>query len=125
MLMKKDKILNILLLCLKIVLPVLLIVPLAFFTYRLIENHIYDLAHRGEQHYCGGIGLYVFASHIVLLVANVILTVIGVIGLVIAKKHKSSPAHKKNVITFSCLALSPFVSQLLYVLITLIVLNIG
>ena len=123
--MSKDKVKNAVLLCLKIILPILLLIPLAFFTYRLIEGHIEDIANRGTEGYFSGMGLYVFASHVVLFAANAVLTIIGAIGLLIAKKHKASPAHNKNVITFRCLALSPLCSQILYVLITIIVLNIG
>ena len=123
--MSKDKVKNAVLLCLKIIIPILVIIPLAFFTYRLIEGHIEDIANRGTEGYFSGMGLYVFASHVVLFAANAVLTIIGAIGLLIAKKHKASPAHTKNVITFRCLALSPLGSQILYVLITIIVLNIG
>lgn len=121
--MKKDKILNVLLLSLKIILPIFIIVPLVFFSYRLIEGRLSDIANIGNDDYHSGIGLYIFLSHMVLFAANVILTVIGAIGLLIAKKHKSCPAHKKNVITFRCLALAPIGSQLLYVLINFIVMN--
>lgn len=123
--MSKDKVKNAVLLCLKIILPILLLIPLAFFTYRLIEGHIEDIANRGTEGYFSGMGLYVFASHVVLFAANAVFTIIGAIGLLIAKTHKASPAHKKSVITFRCLALSPLGSQILYVLITIIVLNIG
>ena len=123
--MSKDKVKNAVLLCLKIIIPILILIPLVFFTYRLIEGHIQDLAERGTEGYFSGMGLYVFASHVVLFAANAVLTIIGAIGLLIAKKHKASPAHTKNVITFRCLALSPLGSQILYVLITIIILNIG
>lgn len=123
--MSKDKVKNAVLLCLKIILPILILIPLVFFTYRLIEGHIQDLAERGTEGYFSGMGLYVFLSHMVLFAANAVLTIIGAIGLLIAKKHKTSSAHKKNLITFRCLALSPLGSQILYVLITIIVLNIG
>ena len=123
--MSKDKVKNAVLLCLKIILPILILIPLVFFTYRLIEGHIEDLSNIGTEGYHSGMGLYVFASHVVLFAANAVLTIIGAIGLLIAKKHKMSPAHNKNVITFRGLALSPLGSQILYVLITIIVLNIG
>ncbi len=91
----------------------------------MVGGHIEDITNVGNQHYHSGMGLYVFASHIVLLVANVVLAIIGAIGLFIAKKHKECLAHKKNVTIFRYLALSPLGSQILYVLITIIVLNIG
>lgn len=123
--MNKDKAKSAVLLCMKIILPILIMIPLVFFTYRLIEGHTEDLANRGTEGYFSGMGLYVFASHIVLLAANTVLTVIGAIGLSIAKKYKECLAHNRNVIAFRCLALSPLCSQILYLLITIIVLNIG
>ena len=75
--MKKPKALDILLWCLKIILPILILIPLAFFTYRLIEGHIEDLANVGTEGYHSGMGLYVFASHVVLFAANAVLTIIG------------------------------------------------
>lgn len=123
--MKKGKILDVVLMCLKILLPILIAVPLVFFTYRLVENRISDLQHMGDVHYYSGIGLYIFLSHMVLFAANVILTVIGIIGFIMAKKHTSASAYRRNVMGFRCLALAPLLSQILYVLATLIVTNIG
>lgn len=123
--MKKDKILDVLLLCLKIILPILIMIPLAFFSYRLIEGRIEDLANIGNDSYHSGTGLYIFLSHVTLLVINAVLLIIGCIGLLIAKKHKACSLQNRNIITFRCLALAPVCSQLLYVIINVIVLNIS
>ena len=123
--MKKPKALDILLWCLKIILPILILIPLVFLSYRLVEGRLEDLANIGTEGYHSGMGLYIFASHTLLLAANAILTIVGCIGLVIAKKYKSSPTQRKNIITFRCLALAPLCSQILYVLINVIVMNIG
>ena len=122
--MKKPKALDILLWCLKIILPILILIPLVFLSYRLVEGRLEDLSNIGNDGYHSGMGLYIFASHTLLLVANAILTILGCIGLVIAKKYKSSPTQRKNIITFRCLALAPLCSQILYVLINAIVLNV-
>ena len=123
--MKKPKALDILLWCLKIILPILILIPLVFLSYRLVAGRLEDLANIGTEGYHSGMGLYIFASHTLLLAANAILTILGCIGLAIAKKYKSSPTQRKNITTFKCLALAPLCSQILYVLITIIVLNIG
>ena len=86
--MKKHIVLDILLWCLKIILPILILTVLVFVSYRLVEVHLEDLASRGNEHYCGGTGLYLFASHVLLLGANAVLTLVGVIGLIIAKLYK-------------------------------------
>lgn len=123
--MKKRKALDFFLLCLKILLPILISVPLVFFIYRLIEGRIDDIANIGNEGYFSGMGLYVFLSHMVLFVINVVLLVIGCVGLLISKKYTASPVQKRNVITFRCLIFAPIASQFLYVVISLIVLNIG
>lgn len=121
--MKQLKALDILLLCMKIILPILILIPLVFFSYRLFESRMSDLANIGDDSYHSGTGFYIFVSHMVLFVANVILTIIGCIGLLIAKKYKACPTQKKNMITFRCLALAPVVSQFMYVIVNLIVMR--
>ena len=123
--MSKMKALDIFLLCLKILLPVFIVIPLVFFSYRLAEGRIYDLANQGTVGYHSGLGLYIFASHIVLLGANVILSVIGAVGWLTVKKYKACPIQKKHVLTFKCLSLAPLCSQIFYVLITMVIINIG
>ena len=123
--MKRYKILNVLLLLLKVILPILILIPLVFVSYRLVEARISDIANAGNESYHSGSGLYIFASHTLLFAANGILTIIGGIGWLIAKKYKSSPIYRKNLMTFRCLTFAPLVSQLLYVLIIVIVMNIG
>ena len=54
--MKQNKVLDILLLCLKIILPALLLIPLAFFTYRLVECRMDDIANAGVEGYHSGMG---------------------------------------------------------------------
>ncbi len=123
--MKKAKPIDVFLLCLKIILPILVLIPLIFFTYRLTEGRMSDIANAGNDDYHSGLGLYIFASHILLLIANIILTVIGAIGLLIAVKYKTCPIQRKNIMTFRCLVLTPLCSQVLYVLINVIVMSLG
>ena len=122
--MKKLKILEIFLLCIKILLPILIVIPLGFFSYRLVEGRMEDIANIGNESYHSGMGLYVFASNIVLLGANLVLSLIGLSGWIISKKYKSCPIQKKNIVIFRCLTWGPLCSQLLYILINLIVLNV-
>ena len=112
------------LLCLKILLPILIVIPLAFFSWRLVETRLEDLANMGNNGYHSGTGLYLFASHILLLGANAVLTAVGCIGLLIAKKHKTSPRQKQNVKAFRWLAIAPAISQVIYVAVNAIVMAI-
>ena len=124
--MKQRKALDVFLLCLKIILPILLLIPLIFFTYQLIDGRIWELSHIENREPCNpGMALYAIVTHIILLGINTVLLIISIIGLIIAKKYKASPIHKKNVRAFVWLTLAPITNQLLYLIITMIVMNIG
>lgn len=123
--MKKTKVLDVVLLVLKVLIPVVLLATVVFFSYRLIEGHILDLQHRGEESYHSGMGLYVFASHVVLAGVNAIMLIPCIAGLVIAHKHRGTPARDQNVRTFRALIFTPLLSQVLYFWVSLIVLSIG
>ena len=60
--MKKNKALDILLWCLKIILPILILIPLVFLSYRLVEGHLEDLENIGNDGYHSGMGLYIFIT---------------------------------------------------------------
>ncbi len=123
--MKKHRALDIILLILKIILPILIAIPLVFVSYRLIEGRIEDLENIGNESYHSGLGLYIFASHVLLLAANAILVFVGGIGLIIAVQYKSCPNRRKNVKSFICLTVAPMLSQWFYALINIIVVNVG
>jgi hypothetical protein len=113
--MKKGKILDTVLLILKIVLVALLLFPLVFFTYRMIESQLFDLAHLGEPGFHSGTGLLVFASFILLAGMNLILVVLGALGWLTAAKCKRSTK------AFRVLTFAPIASQAAYLLISLLV----
>lgn len=99
--MKQRKALDVFLLCLKIILPILLLIPLIFFSYQLIDGRIWELSHIENREPCNpGMALYAIITHIILLGINIVLLIISIIGLIIAKKYKASPIHKKNVRAF-------------------------
>ena len=124
--MKQRKSLDIFLLCLKVILPILILIPLVFFSYQLIDGRIFEITHADPPpDPCGGMGLYILISPILLLGINAVLLIISIIGLIIAKKYKASPIQNQNVRTFAWLTLAPFFSQLLYFGIMMITLNIG
>ena len=122
--MKKQKTLEILLLCMKIVLPILIVVPLVFFSVKLAGMHMEDLANIGNPSYHSGTGLYVFASHTILFVCNIVLTAIACVCLVTANKNKASPKRKRHLRFFRYLSMAPAVSQILYMVINVIVMRI-
>lgn len=123
--MKKHRVLDVILLILKIILPILIAIPLVFVSYRLVEGRISDLENIGNESYHSGLGLYILASHVLLLVANGVLFLIGGAGLLISALYRSCPERERNIKTFICLSLAPILSSWLYALITVIVVNVG
>ena len=123
--MKKYKVLEILLLCMKILLPILILIPLIFLSCKLIEVRMEDLVNVGNDSYYAGSAFYIFASHMLLFVVYAILTLVGGVFWIIARTYKSSPRHRKNVIAFRWLTLTPVCAHALYLLINLIVMNLG
>ena len=123
--MKKRRVLDIILLILKIVLPILVAIPLVFVSYRLIEGRIEDLENIGNEDYHSGLGLYILASNIILFVTNCVLAVIGGAGLLISVLYRSCLKRRRNIKTFICLSAAPILSCWLYALITIIVVNVG
>ena len=122
--MTKRKLLDGLLLGLKLLLPVLTLIPLVFCSWRLVESRMEDLANMGNKGYHSGTGLYLFASHTLLFGANAVLAIIGGLGLFAAWKHKSCPKHRENMKTFRWLTIAPAISQAAYVLVNLAVMAI-
>jgi len=119
--MNKTKAFNIVLLCVEILLALLILLPLAFFAYNLIEGVIEDLANVGDEHYCGGTVFYRFFSHAVLAAVNAALFIIGLIFHLILKKKNVSPLHQTM---FRLLTLGPIASQVIYIVISVIVMLI-
>ncbi len=122
--MKKARLPDTFLLFLKIALPILTLIPLVFFSCNLIEGHIDAIANDHESHH-DGMGFYIFLSHILLAGMNAVLWGLAGVALLISKKYKSTPKHDKNVVAFDRLTVTPILSQILYVIITVVVLNIG
>lgn len=123
--MKKYKALDVLLLCVKILIVIFLLVPFLFCSYQLIRVALEDLANAGSDGYYSGLGLYLFASHVVLFLINAGLTLMSILGLIIAKKYKRSLIQNKNVLDFKRLTFTPLCCEILYILITVIILNVG
>jgi hypothetical protein len=122
--MTKRKILDGFLLCMKLLLPVLILLPLVFVSWRLVEVRLEDLANLGNEGYHSGTGLFLFAAHVLLLCTNGVLAGIGGICLFIVWRYKSSPKHRQNVRTFRWLTVAPAISQVLYVVVNILVLRI-
>lgn len=122
--MNKTKVLDILLLCLEIILPILILIPLVFFSYRMIEGRMEDLANVGNEDYHSGIGLYLFLTHPLLFFWNAPLALIGVIGTRCARKRAACTGQKHHVTLFRAITFSAMGSQLLYFVMTLVVMNV-
>lgn len=98
--------------------------PFLFCSYQLIRVALEDLANAGSDGYHSGLGLYLFASHAVLFFINAGLTLMSILGLIIVKKYKSSFIQNKNVLDFKRLSFAPLCCEILYILISVIILNI-
>lgn len=123
--MKTYKAIDILLLCMRILLPILILLPLVFLSCKLIEVRMEDLANAGKESYYAGSAFYIFASHVLLFFVYAVLTLLGGIGWIIARAYKSSLHQRTHVIAFRWLTFSPACAHVLYLLINLIVMNVG
>jgi hypothetical protein len=113
--MKNRNTLDVVLLILKIILIALLLFPLVFFTYRMIELRLFDLAHLDDPNYFSGTGLYIFASQPLLLGMNLIPLIFSILGWITAARYKRSTK------VFRVLTFAPIASQAAYLLISLLV----
>lgn len=112
----KAKFWDTILLILKIALPLILLIPLAVFSYNLVESRIFDLQNQGEPGYHSGYMFYGFVSFLLLLLTNLGAVILTGIGRLIAQFCRSSSKRARHIKFFNLFFLAPFVSQLLYVL---------
>ncbi len=122
----KNKSLDIVLLIFKILIPLLVIVPLVFFTYLSIVNRIDYLEvikMHGEPpgHY--GMAEFLYALLTVFINAGVF--VITAICLLIAHLSKSSQKREKHKKYFSWMLLAPIADTVTFILILILIINIG
>ena len=116
---KKKLMINTVLWAVGLLLAVSILFPLIFFSYRLVEGRLEDLANAGDPHYHSGIGLYIFASHAVLLRWNLCNMAAAGIGWFFTARYYASARRWFKWLTFS-----PAVSQVLYLVGNLIVVNV-
>ena len=117
--------LEILLWILKILIPLAVLLPVVYFSYSLVQGRLEDLANRDTEGYFSGTGLYLFASHILLFAICVGDTLVSAIGLLVASRYRSCPAHVANVRIFRWMLAVPWLTEVFYWLICLIVMQIG
>ncbi len=122
----KNKPLDIVLLIFKIIIPLLMIVPLVFFTYLSIVNRIDYLETikiYGEPpgHY--GMAEFVYALLTVFINAGVF--VFTAICLLIAHLSKSLQKREKHKKYFSWMLLAPIADTVIFSLILILIVNIG
>ncbi len=122
----KNKPLDIVLLIFKILIPLLMIVPLVFFTYLSIINRIdyleaIKLYGEPPGHY--GMAEFLYALLTVFINAGVF--VITSICLLIAHLSKSSQKREKHKKYFAWMLLAPIAVTVLFFIIIILILNIG
>ena len=116
---KRKLFLEIVLWAVKLLLVVSILFPLIFFSYRMVEGRLSDLANAGDPSYHSGMGLYLFASHTVLFFWNICNSVVSGLGWLLTSKF-----YRKERAWFKALTFAPAVSQVLYLVGNLILLNV-
>ncbi len=122
----KNKPLDIVLLVFKILVPMLVIVPLVYFTCLSIVNRIDFLEQikiHGEPP--GHYGMGEFLSAMLIAFINFCLIIINAICLLTAFLFKSSQKRDKHIFYFSVMLFAPNVATILYCIILVLILNIG
>ncbi len=122
----KNKSLDILLLILKIIIPLLMIVPLVFFTYLSIVNRIdYLEAIKLYGEPPGHYGMAEFLYALIVFFINVGVFVITALCLLTAHLFKTSQKRDKHMKFFSWMLLAPIADTVLFSLILILIVNIG
>lgn len=122
----KNKPLDIVLLIFKIIIPILIILPLVFFTYLGIRNRIDYLEAiklYGEQP--GHYGMAEFLMALILAFINLCVFILTAICLLIAHLFKSSQKRAEHKKFFSWMLLAPVADTVLYSIILILIVNIG
>lgn len=122
----KNKPFDIVLLVFKIILPLLMIVPLVYFTCLSIVNHIdylETLEMYGEPP--GHYGMGEFLSALLIAFINFCVFIITAICLLAAHLFKSSQKRAAHMKFFAWMLLAPIADTVLYCLILILILNIG
>ena len=122
----KNKPLDIVLLVFKILIPLLVIVPLVYFTFMSIVDRIDVLKQikiHGEPP--GNYGMGEFISALLIAFINFCLFIINAICLLTAFLFKSSQKRDKHIFYFSVTLFSPIAATILYCVILVLIFNIG
>ena len=121
----KNKPLDIVLLVFKILIPLLVIVPLVYFTFMSIVDRIDVLKQikiHGEPP--GNYGMGEFLSALFIAFVNFCCFIITGICLIIANCFKSSPKRDQHIKHFGLMIFAPIASTVLYCIITFLILII-
>lgn len=122
----KTKPIDIIFLILKIIIPLLMIVPLIFFTYLSIVNHIdYLEAIKLYGEPPGHYGMAEFLYALIICFINFGVFIITAICLLTAHLSKSSQKREKHKKHFSWMLLAPIADTVIFVLILVLIVNIG
>lgn len=124
--MRNQKALSIFLRILKILLIVAMILPMIFFSYRLIESRISDIQNAGDEGYHSGYGLLFFLTGLVMLIVNgSVFLVCGITLLLLFLSGRKYQGRPKAMTWFSWFAIAPLANQMLYLLIGIVLARIG
>ncbi len=122
----KSKPLDIVLLILKIIIPLLMIIPLVFFTYLSIVNRIdYLEAIKMHGEPPGHYGMAEFLYALIIAFVNFCIFIVTAICLLTAHLFKTSQKREKHKKFFSWMLLAPIADTVLFGFILVLILNIG
>ncbi len=122
----KNKPLDIVLFVFKILVPLLVIIPLVYFSCLSIVNRIDFLEQikiHGEPP--GHYGMGEFLSAMLIAFINFCLIIINAICLLTAFLFKSSHKRDKHIFYFSVMLVAPNVATILYCVILVLIFSIG
>lgn len=112
--MKKRSAIDIVLLVFEILIAVVLVSALVYFSYKTVAVRITDAANAGTEGYFAGYGLMVFACTLIMIPVNLGAFVLSLVGFLIAKFNHGVLYPNKHRRWYLCLMIAPFVSQLVY-----------
>ena len=122
--MLRKRLADVFLFTLKILIPIMILFPIVYFTFHLIDIRITDVANVGNESYHSGFSFYVFASHTILFFVNLCALFVCLVGWIVSKCYRSSPIQKRHLSYFRYSMLSLPLSHVLYFLIHVLVLNL-
>ena len=112
--MKMRSAIDIVLLIFEILIAVVLVSALVYFSYKTVAVRVTDAANAGAEGYFAGYGLMVFACTVLMIPVGLGAFVLSLVGFLIARYNRAVQFARTHQRCYLCLMIAPFVSQLVY-----------